>query len=197
MNDSTVANVLHETVDRVFVLRIHRPEKKNALSQAMYAALGKHIRDADGDPAIRALLITGTPELFTSGNDIKDFLAFNGAFDDSPSAHFMRALFECRKPVVAAVNGLAIGIGTTMLLHCDLVYAGESARFQLPFVNIGIAPEYASTFLLPAMLGHRRASELVLTGETFDAHKAVACGLANAVVPDARVYEHALAVARQ
>jgi enoyl-CoA hydratase/carnithine racemase len=201
MNDPAVSNILSEVRERVLILRMHRPEKKNALTQAMYQALGDEIRKADADADVRALVIAGSSELFTSGNDIKDFLAAaaanGGDIERHPTAHFMRALYEFRKPALAAVNGLAIGIGTTMLLHCDLAYAGESAKFQMPFVNIGIVPEFCSTFLLPAMLGHRRTAELLYTGETFDANKALACGLINAVVPDAQCFDYAFAMAQK
>lgn len=190
-------HVIVETRDRVRLLRIHRPEKKNALADAIYRALADAIREADQDAAIRALVLTGTGDSFTAGNDMVDFLNQKGGFETTGACDFMRALFDFRKPALAAVNGLAIGIGTTLLLHCDLAYAAESATFRMPFVSIGIAPEFCSTFLLPATLGHRRAAELLFTGEKFGARKALEAGLVNAVVPDAQCLDHTLAQAQR
>lgn len=190
-------HVVVEVKDRVMLLRINRPDKKNALADAIYRALGAQIRKADADDAIRVLVLTGTGDSFTAGNDMVDFLSQKGAFETTGACDFMKALYDFRKPALAAVNGLAIGIGTTMLLHCDYVYAAQSARFSLPFVSIGIAPEFCSTYLLPMALGHRRAVELLYTGEKFDAHKALEAGLVTAVVPDAQLLEHALAQANK
>ena len=190
-------HVVTEMHDRVLVIRINRPEKKNALADAIYRALGDHIVAADADDAVRALVLTGTGDSFTAGNDMVDFLNQKGTFETTGACYFMRKLYDFRKPALAAVNGMAIGIGTTLLLHCDFVYAAESATFRMPFVSIGIAPEYCSTFLLPLMLGQRRAAELLYTGEKFDARKAVECGIANAVVPDAECLAHTLAKAQQ
>jgi enoyl-CoA hydratase/carnithine racemase len=188
-------HVVVETRDRVTVLRLNRPDKKNALADAIYRALAAEIRKADADDAIRVLVLTGTGDSFTAGNDMVDFLAQKGTFETTGACDFMKALMDFRKPAIAAVNGLAIGIGTTLLLHCDYAYAAESASFRMPFVSIGIAPEYCSTFLLPVSLGHRRAVELLYTGEKFDAKRAMEAGLVNAVVPDAKLLEHALAQA--
>jgi enoyl-CoA hydratase/carnithine racemase len=193
----TATHLQADVQDRILILRIERPEKKNALSDAMYRALADQITRADSDPAIRVLVLTGTADSFTAGNDMVDFLNQRGDFETTGACQFMRALFDFRKPALAAVNGLAIGIGTTLLLHCDLAYAAESATFRMPFVSIGIAPEYASTYLLPAALGHRRAAELLYTGERFDARQALAAGLVNAVVPDANCLSHTLEVARR
>jgi enoyl-CoA hydratase/carnithine racemase len=189
------AEIRAEVRDRILILTIDRPDKKNALKQSMYRTLGEQMQRADEDRAIRAVVVTGAGDVFTAGNDIVDFLSAGGTFEESSAAFFMRSMFNLRKPALAAVNGLAIGIGTTLLLHCDLAYAGESAVFQMPFVNIGIAPEFCSTFLLPAYLGHRRASELLLLGERFDAAKALELGLVNGVVPDAKLLSHTLAIA--
>jgi enoyl-CoA hydratase/carnithine racemase len=190
-------HIVVESKDRVLLLRINRPDKKGALMNAMYRELGEQIAAADADSAIRALVLTGTGDSFTAGNDMVDFLNQKGSFETTGACFFMRTLFDFRKPALASVNGLAIGIGTTLLLHCDLVYAAESAKFQMPFVSIGIAPEFSSTFLLPAMLGHRRTAELLYTGERFDARKAHDLGLVNAVLPDAQCLEHTLAQAQR
>lgn len=193
----THPNIVVETQDRVRVLRIDRTDKKNALMDAMYRALAQEIQRADEDPQVRALVLTGTGDAFTAGNDMVDFLNQKGAFETTGAHAFMQALFDFRKPALAAVNGMAIGIGTTLLLHCDFAYAAESATFRMPFVSIGIAPEFCSTYLLPAALGMRRAAELLFTGEKFDARKALEAGLVNEVVPDARCLEHTLAQAHR
>jgi len=190
-------HVIAEAKDRVLLVRINRPEKKNALTDAIYRALGDQIVAADADDSIRALVLTGTGDSSSAGNDMVDFLNQKGTFETTGACYFMRKLYDFRKPALAAVNGLAIGIGTTLLLHCDFAYAGESATFKMPFVGIGIAPEFSSSYLLPAMLGHRRAAELLYTSDKFDAKKALECGLVNGVVPDAQVLEHTLAHARR
>jgi enoyl-CoA hydratase/carnithine racemase len=179
------------------LLRINRPEKKNALTQEMYAALAKSLRDADTNPKIRVSVITGTEDSFTSGNDIKDFIQNPASGEDAPVIQFLHALAEIQKPLIAAVNGLAIGIGTTMLLHCDLVYASENAVFALPFVNLALVPEAASSFLLPRMLGHQRAAELLLLGENFTAADALDAGILNAVTSQDKIEETAFAAARK
>ncbi len=191
------ANVITEVKDRVLLVRINRPEKKNALTDAIYRALGDQILAADSNDDIRALVLTGTGDSFSAGNDMVDFLNQKGTFETTGACYFMRKLYDFRKPALAAVNGLAIGIGTTLLLHCDFAYAGESATFKMPFVGIGIAPEFCSSYLLTAMLGHRRAAELLYTSDKFDAQKALACGLVNGVVPDAQLLEHTMNQARR
>jgi enoyl-CoA hydratase/carnithine racemase len=195
MNAMTSEHVLVSTKDRVTTLTIHRPDKKNALADKIYRALAAEIRKADADDEVRVLVITGTGDSFTAGNDMVDFLSQKGTFETTGACDFMKALMEFRKPAIAAVNGLAIGIGVTMLLHCDYAYAGESASFRMPFVSIGIAPEYASTYLLPVTLGHRRAVELLYTGEKFDGKTAKDAGLVNEVVPDAQLMTRVLAQA--
>ena len=189
--------IVSEQHDRVLVLRINRPDKKNALMDAMYRALAERIAAADVDENVRALLLTGTADSFTAGNDMVDFLNQKGTFETTGAHLFMRTLLDFRKPALAAVNGLAVGVGVTLLLHCDFAYAAASATFRMPFVSIGIAPEFSSSYLLPAFLGHRRAAELLYTGEKFDAHVAHAMGLVNAVVPDAALFEHTMAQAQK
>ncbi len=189
-------NVIVSDAGRVRMIRIHRPEKKNALTQAMYASLADAIAQAESDAQVRVLLLTGTDELFSAGNDIADFASNFTLDESSPVSRFLRGLATAAKPVVAAVNGPAIGIGTTMLLHCDLVYCGRDARFQLPFVNLGVVPEGGSSLILPAIMGHRQAAELLLLGDPFDAETARASGIVNAIVADGEVLPHALAVAQ-
>jgi enoyl-CoA hydratase/carnithine racemase len=181
----------------VAVIEIARPEKKNALTQAMYAAMTEAIVAADADSTIRALLITGQPGIFTSGNDLEDFMQRPPAGEDSPVFQFMKALADCGKPVVAAVTGGAIGIGTTMLLHCDLVYVSDEARLAMPFVGLGLVPEYASSLLVTQRVGHAKATELLLLGEPFNGEAAVEMGIANAVLPAAEVVNHARRMAER
>lgn len=181
--------------DRIQIIRINRPDKKNALDLAMYTALAEAVLRADQDRDVRVSFITGTGDSFCSGNDIKDFLKNPPTDESSPVIRFVEAIIAAQKPVVAAVNGLAIGIGTTMLLHFDLVYATEQARFQMPFVGIGLCPEAGSTFLLPALMGQRRASELLLLGKMIDAHEARDLGIVNAVVSPADLESTALEAA--
>ncbi|OUR75714.1 enoyl-CoA hydratase [Alphaproteobacteria bacterium 46_93_T64] len=163
-------------------LTINRAEKKNALTQDMYAILADSLVNAETNPDIRVSVITGTADSFTSGNDLMDFLQNPAQDEKTPVIRFLNALAIIRKPLVAAVNGLAVGVGTTMLLHCDLVYASENASFTLPFVNLALVPEAASSYLLPKMLGHQRAAELLLLGEKFDAEKALRYGIVNEIV---------------
>jgi enoyl-CoA hydratase/carnithine racemase len=167
----------------VLTIAMNRPEKKNALTHAMYDAMADALAAAAGHASIRVILITGTGDAFTAGNDLGDFLNTPPADGFSPVQRFLSALSTAEKPVVAAVNGLAIGIGTTMLLHCDLVFLADTARLMTPFVNLALVPEAASSWLLPARIGHVRAYAMFALGEPLDATTALACGLANAVVP--------------
>lgn len=183
--------------DRVLTLRFNRPERKNALSLAMYAAAAAALQEADQNDEVRVILITGAGECFTSGNDLVDFMNEPEIHENHPVVRFMRALRRAAKPVLAAVRGPAIGIGTTMLLHCDLVYASDTARLQLPFVNLGLCPEYAASYLLPSMLGHVRASELLLLGEPFSAEQAFQWNLVTAVIDDAGLDLHAATQAQR
>lgn len=190
------------TLNGVATIEIARPEKKNALTVAMYQAMADALAAAQADPAVRAVLITGQPGIFTSGNDIEDFMQRRpgeGGADpaDAPVFRFMRALLECDKPVVAAVTGAAIGVGVTLLLHCDFVYVSDEARLAMPFVGLGLVPEFASSLLVPQLMGQRRAAEKLLLGEPFTAEQAVDCGIANAVLPAAEVVRHARRVAER
>ncbi|MDB5972759.1 MAG: Enoyl-CoA hydratase/carnithine racemase [Hydrocarboniphaga sp.] len=181
-------HIVTEIQDAVMTIRLNRADKKNALTSAMYEGLTAGFKAAAADPAVRVVLLTGSGDAFSSGNDLADFLK-NTPTDaaNSPVMLFMAAMSQFPKPIVAAVNGLAIGVGVTMLLHCDLVYASAKARFQMPFTNIGICPEFGSTLLLPAMMGHQRAAELTMLGEAFDAEKAKEAGIVNALVSEAEL----------
>jgi enoyl-CoA hydratase/carnithine racemase len=172
---------------RARTLLFNRPNKKNALTLAMYATMAERLDEAAGIPEIRAVVITGAGDAFTAGNDLGDFMAHPQMDGDHHVVKFLKALVRFPKPIVAAVNGVAIGIGTTMLLHCDLVLAANSARFQLPFVKLGLSPEGGSSLLLPRLAGFQRASELLMWGEPFDAPTAREIGLANAVYPVAEL----------
>jgi enoyl-CoA hydratase/carnithine racemase len=178
----------------LLTLRLNRPEKKNALTRAMYSALAAALKEADEDPDIYAVLITGSHECFTAGNDIADFIQQPPSNLDSPVFHFMLNLLECRKPVIAGVAGAAVGIGTTLLLHCDLVYVSADARLRMPFVNLGLCPEFGSSLILPRLLGHAKAAELLLLGERFSGEQAAAWGIANEALDSG---EAALAKARE
>jgi enoyl-CoA hydratase/carnithine racemase len=183
-----------EVVGRVARVQFDRIDKKNALTAQMYAQLGAALAAAEKDAAVRAVLLHGSADCFTAGNDLADFL--HRPPTGTPPA---RALFDVlpvmAKPVVAAVGGPAIGIGSTLLLHCDLVYAAPNARFQLPFVPLGIVPEFGSTFLLPLLAGYQRAAELLLLGQPFTAQKAQEVGMVTEVVPQEQLIEHSLKIA--
>ena len=186
-----------ETRDRVAHIRFDRLDKKNAITADMYRQLGAALSAADTDRQVRAVLLFGTAECFTAGNDVADFLSAPRNPDSSPARALFQALPNMKKPVVAAVGGPAIGIGTTLLLHCDLVYAAPNARFQLPFVPLGIVPEFGSTFLLPRLAGYQRAAELLLLGQPFTAQKALEIGIVTDVVPQEELMKKAEAVALQ
>ena len=184
-----------ETASGVARIRFDRLDKKNAITVQMYAQLGAALAAADADKRVRAVLLSGTAECFTAGNDVADFLKAPRDPASSPARALFDALPNMKKPVVAAVGGPAIGIGTTLLLHCDLVYAAPNARFQLPFVPLAIVPEFGSTFLLPRIAGYQRAAELLLLGQPFDANKAREVGIVTEVVAQERLLEHSLQVA--
>ncbi|MFN3861696.1 MAG: enoyl-CoA hydratase [Roseateles sp.] len=185
------------TVNGVATLEIARPEKKNAITQDMYQAMADALRAADADKAVRAVLITGQPGIFTSGNDLEDFMGRPPRGEDAPVFQFMHALVDCGKPVVAAVTGAAIGIGTTLLLHCDLVFVADDARLSMPFVGLGLVPEFASSLIVPQLMGNRRAAEKLLLGDPFTGEQAVECGIANLVLPGSEVLNHARRVAER
>lgn len=184
----------------VLVLSLARPEKKNAITDAMYAVLADALGAAGSDPSVRAVLIRGDGDSFTAGNDIGDFVAVaTGARAPGEQSvlRFLAALSQAEKPVVAAVKGQAIGIGTTLLLHCDLVYVAEDARLATPFADLALTPEAASSLLLPQRLGHTRAFAMFALGEALDGRTAAAVGIANAALPAGEVDAHALDAAQR
>jgi enoyl-CoA hydratase/carnithine racemase len=177
-------HLLVEREEGLLTLRLNRLPKKNALTRAMYSGMAEVLDLADRDQGVRAVLITGGEDCFTSGNDVADFIQAPPAGLNSEVFQFMQALFEFSKPVVAAVSGPAVGIGTTLLLHCDLVYVSREARLKMPFVNLGLCPEYGSSLILPRLLGHARAAELLLLGQGFTGEQAAAWGIANQALED-------------
>ena len=178
-------HVLIEKAGGVLTLTLNRPEKKNALTRAMYAALGGAIDGAADDPEVRCVLIQANGDMFTAGNDVADFAAANagGKLENAEANPLLAALARAKIPLVAAVHGRAVGIGTTMLLHCDLVYVAQDALLTTPFVNLALVPEAASSLLLPARIGHARAFEMFVLGKGVDGVTAAAWGIANAAVP--------------
>lgn len=182
----------------VRTVRMNRPDKKNALTAAMYEAMAAAIEDASADARIRCVLIAGRPGAFTAGNDLADFkhAAESGEGLGANTVRFLHALARSERPLVAAVQGVAVGLGTTMLLHCDYVVAGANARFSTPFVSLGLVPEAASSLLAPGLMGHRRAFSLLVMGRPFDATAAQACGLVNSVVAPVDVDSTAIKAAR-
>lgn len=189
MPQSKDPNILYSQDGAVFTMQIDRPEKKNALLPGMYRALGDGIYQANSDDSINVILIRGTEDCFTSGNDVNGFLGESD--EERPSVHFMKALATAKKPIIAAVGGLAIGIGTTMLFHCDLIYASEESYLHLPFTRLGACPEAGSSYLLPKQIGHARAAELLLLGERFSAPKARDYGIVNEVLPQTEYLQRA------
>jgi enoyl-CoA hydratase/carnithine racemase len=165
-------NVVISSADGVLEIRLNRPEKKNALTRAMYDAIADAFEQVDADPALRVALLTGTGDTFTSGNDITDFQSRGASDGRSSVSRFLPTISSMQKPLVAAVNGAAVGVGTTMLMHCDLIVAARSARFVMPFTGLGLVPEAASSLLFPRLLGFQRASTLLLLGEPLDAETA-------------------------
>jgi len=180
----------------VLTLTLNRLERKNSITVAMYAAMADALAAADANPDIRAVVIQGHETVFSAGNDIGDFLNRPPSGGESPF-RFLRGIAEFSKPLVAAVCGPAVGIGTTMLLHCDLVYAGDNAAFSMPFVNLGVCPEAASSLLVPQMLGYHRAAEALLLGEPFMAEAALEVGLVNRIVPPTEANNVAQAAAHK
>ena len=167
----------------VTTLTINRVEKKNSLTAAMYAAMAQCIAQVAQDDSQRVLVIQGHETVFSAGNDVADFLHQPPSGTDAPVFRFLQGIATFPKPLLAAVCGPAVGVGTTMLLHCDLVYAGDNAAFSMPFVNLGLCPEAASSLLVPRLMGHQRAAEALLLGEPFMAEAALEVGLVNRVVP--------------
>jgi enoyl-CoA hydratase/carnithine racemase len=191
------SGVAIEQADGLLILGFARPEKKNAITGAMYQVLADALARAETDPAVRAILFRGSEQIFSAGNDLEDFMQRPPTSADAPVLQFLRRISGAGKPVLAAVAGAAVGIGTTLLLHCDMVYAADNARFSLPFAPLGLCPEAASSLLLPRLAGYQRAAEKLLTGDPFDAHEALAMGLVNKVLPAAELLPYAIAQARK
>ncbi|MBV1707838.1 MAG: enoyl-CoA hydratase/isomerase family protein [Hyphomicrobiales bacterium] len=177
-------------------IEINRPAKRNALTGAMYLAMAEAITRANKDDDVGVIMITGQPGAFSAGNDIGDFLQGRATFETSPAIVFLKALVLSHKPLIAALDGLAIGIGTTMVLHCDLAYASARTRFHMPFIDLALVPEAAASLLVPGLCGIKTASQMLLLGEAFDAASAERHGIINAVV-DGDVVAHAAAVAQR
>ena len=178
-----MSDVLQQVESGVMTLTLNRMDKKNSFTAAMYAELAEALRGAADDAAVRVVLFQGHETIFSAGNDIGDFLNKPPSTPDSPVFRFLNAIATFPKPLLAAVCGPAVGIGTTMLLHCDLVYAGDNAMFSMPFVNLGLCPEAASSLLVPRLMGYQRAAEVLLMGDPFMAEAALEVGLVNRVVP--------------
>jgi len=176
----------------VLQIEMARPDKKNALTGAMYDAMIAALSEAEADANFGAVVISGAGGVFTAGNDIADFLTARGTIEENPASRFIMALAQFQKPLVAAVEGLAVGIGTTLLLHCDLVYAAPSAMFKMPFTDLGLVPEAGSSILLPARVGHVKAAQWLMLGDAFSSQEAEKAGLLNAILPAGQVLVHAL-----
>jgi enoyl-CoA hydratase/carnithine racemase len=181
-------DIVTSKADGILTIAFNRPERKNAITGVMYQTMADALLAAESDTEVRAILITGRPEIFTAGNDLEDFMKNSAPVEGvDPSARpvfqFMRALAASGKPVVAAVSGAAVGIGTTLLLHCDLVYAADNAKFSMPFAQLGLCPEFASSLLFPQLAGYPRAAEKLLLGEAFLAQEAFEMGLVSKVLP--------------
>jgi enoyl-CoA hydratase/carnithine racemase len=192
-----MSDIITERTGAILRVQLNRPAQKNAMTSSMYTSLADILNEADKDDAVRVVLWHGAGSAFCAGNDVVDFLKNPprpGAF---PQGSLMEAFIRFEKPIVAAVHGAAIGGGTTMLTHCDFVYAGESAKFQLPFINLALVPEFGSSFSIPARVGHLRAADLFLLGEPFAAPRAAELGLVTRVVPDSDLLATATATAQK
>ncbi len=192
-----MSDILQHIDAGVMTLTFNRLDKKNSITREMYAALAEGVEKAATDAAVRVLVFQGHETIFSAGNDIGDFLHQPPSGLDSPVFRFLRAIATFEKPLVAAVAGPTVGIGTTLLFHCDLVYAGDNAAFSMPFVNLGLCPEAASSLLVPRMFGYHRAAEALLLGEPFFAEAALEVGLVNRVLPPTEVNAYAQAQARK
>lgn len=193
-NMTEILTELSETVLRV---QFNRPNKKNALTTSMYTAVAELLNAANNDDGIRAVLLHGAGDSFSAGNDLGDFLSHPPGDDDSPQNRFVAALMDFGKPLIAAVHGAAVGSGTTMLTHCDFVYATEQTTFQMPFVNLALVPELGTSFSLPAQIGYVAAAELILLGLPFDARRAAELGMVTRIVSEAELLPTAIDTAHR
>jgi len=192
-----MSDINTERSGSILRVQFNRPAKKNAMTSAMYIAMADLLNNAAKDDGVRVVLWHGAGDSFCAGNDIEDFLKNPMGPGDSPQSRLIDALTNFDKPIVAAVQGAAIGGGTTMLTHCDFVYAGESAKFQMPFINLALVPEFGTSYSIPARIGYLRAAELIQLGHPFDARRAVELGLATQVVPDPNLLATAAATAQK
>ena len=192
-----MSDILTHTDAGVMTITFNRLDKKNSITSSMYAAMADAVAQAGADPSVRVVVFQGHESIFSAGNDIGDFLNQPPTTQESPVFRFLRGIATFEKPLLAAVAGPAVGIGTTLLFHCDLVYAGDNAAFSMPFVNLGLCPEAASSLLAPRMFGYHRAAEALLMGEPFFAEAAQEVGLVNRVVPPTEVNGYAQAQARK
>ena len=191
------SDILTHCESGVMTITLNRVDKKNSITAAMYGAMADALVQAEADPAMRAVVLQGHETVFSAGNDIGDFLNQPPATAESPVYRFLHGIAGFSKPLIAAVCGPAVGVGTTMLFHCDLVYAGDNAAFSMPFVNLGLCPEAASSLLVPQMFGYHRAAEALLLGEPFFAEAALEVGLVNRIVPPTEVNGVAQRAARK
>jgi len=185
-------HIITEKIEKILRIEIHRPERRNAISSDEYAGIAKAINEGEQDPSIRVMVIHGQKDYFSAGNDFKEI-----TIKIEPVRDYADALIKCKKPLIGAVNGYAIGIGMTMLLHCDLVYAGESAIFRAPFVDLALCPDIGSTYILPRLVGHQKASEIFLLCEDLSSEEAYRLGLINKVFPDDELLERVLEIAKK
>jgi enoyl-CoA hydratase/carnithine racemase len=191
-----MTDIVTECSGNILSIQLNRPAKRNAMSSSMYITMAELLEAAADDDQIRVVLWHAAGDSFSAGNDLEDFMKNPPGSSESPQARLMDALINFEKPLVAAVQGAAIGGGTTMLAHCDFVYAAENAKFQLPFVNLALVPEFGSSYLLPLRFGYLRAAELILLGKPFDASRAAELGLVTQVVPDEKLLDTATEAAQ-
>lgn len=193
----SAASIRTDEKEGILEITIDRTDRKNAFTAAMYDAFAKHLSDAATNDSIKVVLVTGAGGNYSTGNDLQDFLETPPTGEQDPVFRFLRGIALFPKPIICAVEGFAVGVGMTMLLHADLVYAAPSAKFQLPFVNLGLVPEAGSSYLLPLMIGHLKAAELCLLADAIDAEKALKYGVINEVVASETLLEHARKKAAQ
>jgi enoyl-CoA hydratase/carnithine racemase len=192
-----MSDIITERTDGILRVELNRPAQKNAMTADMYTSLADILGAADKDETVHVVLLHGAGDAFCAGNDIGDFLKNPPGPGESPQSALMSALIAFEKPIVTAVQGVAIGGGTTMLTHCDFVYAGEGAKFKLPFIDLALVPEFGSSYSIPARIGHLRAAELFLLGEPFGAVRAAELGLVTRVVPDKQLFATAMEIAKK
>lgn len=190
-------DILTHSEGGVLTITLNRLERKNSITSAMYGAMAQALKDAQDDAAVRVVVLQGHDTIFSAGNDIGDFLNQPPAGADSPVFRFLHGIAQFPKPLLASVCGPAVGVGTTLLFHCDLVFAGDNAAFSMPFVNLGLCPEAASSLLVPQMFGYHRAAEALLMGEPFMAEAALEAGFVNRVLPPTEANAYAQAQARK